>query len=63
LRLLVITVFVNGLVTPVIGYFLTPWLGLLGMMLATPIFSLVVSAWLFPLACRDIVRDRGNATA
>ena len=35
---------------------------LLGMMLAIPIFSLVVSAWLFPLACRDIIRDRGAAT-
>jgi O-antigen/teichoic acid export membrane protein len=63
LRLLVITVFVNGLVTPVVGYFLTPSLGLLGMMLATPLFSLLVSAWLFPLACRDVIQNRREAAA
>jgi O-antigen/teichoic acid export membrane protein len=60
LRLLVITVFFNGLVTPAIGYLLAPSHGLLGMLVAMPIFSLVVSAWLLPLACRDIIRDRRN---
>ena len=53
-------VLADDVVVATAGY--TPSLGLLGMMLAIPIFSLVVSAWLFPLACRDIIRDRGAAT-
>jgi O-antigen/teichoic acid export membrane protein len=58
LRLLVITVLVNGLVTPILSYFLAPRLGLFGVVLATPIFSFAVSAWLLPLACRDLIRRR-----
>jgi O-antigen/teichoic acid export membrane protein len=57
LRLLVITVLVNGLVTPVLSYWLAPSLGLLGVVLATPLFSLFVSAWLLPLACRDLLKS------
>jgi O-antigen/teichoic acid export membrane protein len=58
LRLLVLTVLVNGLVTPVISYVLAPRLGLLGVILATPVFSLAVSAWLLPLACKDLIKSR-----
>jgi O-antigen/teichoic acid export membrane protein len=56
LRLLVATVLVNGLVTPALSYLLAPSLGLFGVVLATPVFSLVVSAWLLPYACRDLLR-------
>jgi O-antigen/teichoic acid export membrane protein len=56
LRLLVLSVLVNGLVTPVLGYFLAPSLGLMGMMLAAPMFSFVVSGWLLPWACRDLLK-------
>jgi len=63
LRLLVMTVFVNGLVTPVLGYFLAPSLGLLGMVLAMPAFSLLVSAWLLPWASRDLLGHRRVAVA
>jgi O-antigen/teichoic acid export membrane protein len=59
LRLLVITVLFNGLVTPVLSYVLAPSLGLFGVVLATPIFSFAVSGWLLPWACRDLIhRDR-----
>jgi len=58
LRLLVITVFVNGLVTPLLSYLLAPSFGLFGVLLATPIFSLLVSAWLLPWACRDVIKAR-----
>jgi len=62
LRLLVITLLVNGVITPMLSYLLAPRLGLLGVMMATPLFSFAVSAWLFPWACRDLVRD-GQAPA
>ena len=55
LRLLVVTVLFNGLVTALLSYLLAP-LGLFGVVMATSIFSVVVSAWLFPLACRDLLR-------
>ena len=61
LRLLVITVLVNGLVTPVLSYVLAPRWGLLGVVLATPVFSLLVSAWLLPLACKDLIKSRPAA--
>jgi O-antigen/teichoic acid export membrane protein len=60
LRLLVVTLLVNGLVTPVVSYMLTPKLGLLGALLSLSAFSLVVSAWLFPVACWDLI---GSAVA
>jgi O-antigen/teichoic acid export membrane protein len=63
LRLLVITVLINGLVTPVLSYFLAPSLGLLGVMLATPLFSFAVSGWLLPLACRDLLEPRAEQRA
>jgi O-antigen/teichoic acid export membrane protein len=63
LRLLVITVFINGLITPALGYVLAPSLGLFGLVLATPMFSLLVSAWLLPMACRDLVQHRHAAAA
>jgi O-antigen/teichoic acid export membrane protein len=56
LWLLVFTVLANGLVTPVLSYFLAPSLGLFGVVLAMPMFSLFVSAWLLPLASRDLLR-------
>jgi len=62
LRLLVVTVLVNGLVTPVLSYFLAPRWGLLGVVLATPVFSLLVSAWLLPLACKDLIQRRPGAS-
>jgi O-antigen/teichoic acid export membrane protein len=57
LRLLVITVLVNGMVTPVLTYLLAPTLGLFGVLVATTLFSLAVSAWLLPWACRDLLRQ------
>ncbi|HMI83396.1 MAG TPA: hypothetical protein VK550_04835 [Polyangiaceae bacterium] len=55
LRLLVITLLANGLVTPILSYLLAPSFGLLGVLVAMPVFSLVVSAWVLPWACRDLV--------
>jgi O-antigen/teichoic acid export membrane protein len=56
LKLLVTTVLVNGLVTPVLSYLLAPSLGLLGVVLATPVFSVAVNVWLIPLASRDLLK-------
>ncbi|HKQ70282.1 MAG TPA: lipopolysaccharide biosynthesis protein [Polyangiaceae bacterium] len=58
LRPLVITVFINGLLTPLLSYFLAPKWGLLGVLVATPVFSLIVSAWLLPWLCRDVIACR-----
>jgi O-antigen/teichoic acid export membrane protein len=55
LRLLVITLLANGLVTPILSYLLAPTFGLFGVLVAMPVFSLVVSAWLLPWACRDLL--------
>jgi O-antigen/teichoic acid export membrane protein len=55
LRILVITLLANGLVTPILSYLLAPTFGLFGVLIAMPIFSLVVSAWLLPWACRDLL--------
>jgi O-antigen/teichoic acid export membrane protein len=62
LRLLVVTVLINGLVTPVLSYWVAPTYGLLGIVLATPFFSLVVNAWLMPLACADLVKTHRAPT-
>jgi O-antigen/teichoic acid export membrane protein len=61
LRLLVITLLANGLVTPILSYVLAPTFGLFGVLLAMPVFSLVVSAWLLPWACRDLVGTSPSA--
>lgn len=55
LRLLVITLLANGLVTSLLSYLLAPMFGLFGIILAMSVFSLFVSAWLFPWACRDLL--------
>jgi O-antigen/teichoic acid export membrane protein len=56
LRLLVVSVLLNGLVTPLLSYFvLAPRLGLFGALLAMPLFSVVVTSWLMPWACRDLI--------
>ena len=61
LRLLVITLLANGLLTPILSYLLAPGLGLFGVLLAMPVFSLVVSAWLLPWACKDLVSSPAPA--
>jgi len=57
-RLLVFTVLIDGVVTTALGYILAPSLGIFGVMLARPAFSLLVSAWLLPVMCREWVRLR-----
>jgi O-antigen/teichoic acid export membrane protein len=61
LRLLVITVLINGLVTITLSYTLAHFLGLVGIVLATAAFSLLISAWLLPWACRDLITGRRRA--
>jgi O-antigen/teichoic acid export membrane protein len=56
LKMLVVTVLLNGLVTPVLTYFFAGALGILGVVLATMIFSVAVNVWLLPVACRDLLR-------
>lgn len=56
LRLLVLTVLANGMVTPVLTYVLAPHLGLAGVLVATTAFSLAVSSWLLPWGCRDLIQ-------
>lgn len=56
LRLLMITVLINGLVTICLSYAVAPYLGLIGIVLATAMFSFLVSGWLLPWACRDLVK-------
>jgi O-antigen/teichoic acid export membrane protein len=63
LRLLVITVIANGIVTPVLTYALAVHLGLFGVALALPLFSIVSSAWLLPWACRDLLRSAPQPAA
>jgi O-antigen/teichoic acid export membrane protein len=58
LKLLVLTVLCNGLVTALLSYLLAP-LGLFGVIVAMSTFSLLVSGWLLPLACRDLLRRTG----
>jgi hypothetical protein len=41
-----------------VSYVLAPHWGLFGVLVATPMFSLVVSAWLLPLACRDLLAKK-----
>ncbi len=57
LRLLVVTVLINGLVTITLSYTLAPLLGLVGVVLATTAFSLLISGWLLPWACKDLTRQ------
>jgi O-antigen/teichoic acid export membrane protein len=61
LRLLVITVLINGFVTIGLSYTMAPHLGLVGVVLATAAFSLVVSAWLLPWACKDLLAKRPDS--
>ncbi len=61
LRLLVITVLINGFVTIALSYALAPTLGLVGIVLATAAFSLLVSAWLLPWVCRDLIASPRRA--
>jgi O-antigen/teichoic acid export membrane protein len=56
LRLLVITVLINGLVTITLSYTIAPYLGLVGVVFATAAFSFLISGWLLPWACRDLVK-------
>lgn len=63
LRLLVVTVLINGLVTIVLSYTLAHYFGLVGILLATATFSLVISAWLLPWVCRDLIADRTRSSA
>ena len=55
LRPLVLTLLANGLVTPILSYLLAPHFGLFGVLIGMPVFSLVVSAWVLPWACRDLL--------
>lgn len=54
---LVITVVANGLVTFPLTYFLAGRYGVLGVVVATTAFSLLVTCWLMPLLSRDIFRS------
>jgi O-antigen/teichoic acid export membrane protein len=56
LRLLVITVLINGVVTICLSYAVAPRLGLVGIVLATSAFSFLISGWLLPWVCRDLVK-------
>jgi len=56
LWLLVFTLLGNGVVTMSLSYFVAPYLGLVGMVIALTVYSLFVSGWLFPWACRDLVK-------
>ncbi len=58
LRFLVITVLFNGLVTMTLSYTLAHFFGLIGIVFAMTAYSLVVSAWLLPWACRDLIIGR-----
>lgn len=56
LWLLVFTVLGNGVVTMSLSYFVAPYLGLVGMVIAATAYSLIVSGWLLPWACRDLLK-------
>lgn len=56
LWLLVIAIAFNGVVTCCLTFLMAKRFGVLGVVLATPIYSLVVTAWLLPWACRDLIR-------
>lgn len=55
LWVLVIGILFNGLVTLSLTWWFSKPLGIFGVVLATPIYSLVVTAWLFPWVSRDVV--------
>lgn len=55
LWVLVIGILFNGLVTLSLTWWFSKPLGILGVVLATPIYSLLVTAWLFPWFSRDVV--------
>jgi len=57
LRFLVITVLFNGVVTTCVSYVVAPYFGLVGMVLAATAYSLLLSGWLLPWACRDLIRQ------
>jgi O-antigen/teichoic acid export membrane protein len=54
---LVATVVANGLVTAPLTYFLAGRHGMLGVVLATAAFSVVITAWLMPLLMRHLIKD------
>ncbi len=55
---LVVTLVFNGVVTLGLTFGLARPYGIFGVVMATPVFSLVVSGWLLPWACRDLLRKR-----
>ncbi len=55
LWVLVVGILFNGIVTLSLTWAFSAKWGILGVVLATPIYSLVVTAWLFPWVCRDVV--------
>jgi O-antigen/teichoic acid export membrane protein len=63
LWVLVIGILFNGLVTLSLTWWLSKPLGILGVVLATPVYSLVVTAWLFPWFSRDVVGDPPSRAA
>jgi O-antigen/teichoic acid export membrane protein len=54
---LVATVVANGLITAPLTYFLAGAHGMLGVVLATAAFSVVITAWLMPLLMRYLIKD------
>lgn len=55
LWILVVGILFNGIVTLSLTWAFSARWGILGVILASPVYSLVVTAWLFPWVCRDVV--------
>lgn len=60
---LVITIIANGIVTFPLTYWLAGRHGVLGVIVATTAFSLLITSWLMPLLSRDIFRHKGATSA